>query len=102
MGMSALVVAPASEPAGHALVAAPLAPERVAAAEERKARQVDVDVDRPFTGGGADDAHQPGVQRLAGLGGPLLGLGLDGLRNAERDAREVAVIDVLWCRRRRR
>src|SRR5919112_462077 len=84
-----------SEPAGHAAVAALLATPEGVVAEERDAREVDVDVDRALAGGGPDDVDQPGVERLAGLGRHLLGLALDRLGDAEGDPGQPALLVVL-------
>src|SRR5690242_967961 len=72
------------DPAGHPLVAA-LAAEGIVAAHERDARQVDVDVDGALAGSAPDDVDQPGVERVAGLGGELLGPRLDRLGDPQRD-----------------
>ena len=78
------------------------AAERVVAAEERDAGQVDVDVDRVLAGRGADDVDQPGVERVAGPGRQLLGLGLDRLGDPQRDPGEAALLLGLLGRRRGR
>ena len=79
-----------------------LSAERVVAADEREAGQVDVDVDRVVAGGGADDVDQPGVERVPRPGRELLGLGLDPLGEPQRDPGDAALLLVLDARRRGR
>src|SRR6476469_9327251 len=65
-----------SGPAGQAAVGGLLASPEGVVAEERDAREVDVDVDRAVAGRGPHDVDQPGVEGLAGLRRGVLGLGL--------------------------
>src|SRR5690349_22513287 len=84
-----------SDPAGHAAVAALLASPEGVVAEERDAREVDVDVDRAVAGRGPNDVDQPGVEGLAGLRRGVLGLGLHGLGDPQRDPGQAALLVVL-------
>ena len=66
--------------------------ERVVPAEERDAREVDVDVDGVLAGRGPDHVDQPGVERVPGAGRQLLGPGLDRLGDAQRDPGQAALL----------
>ena len=89
-----------SDPAGHPALSSSAAAvaERVAATEERQARQVDVDVDGGLavtSRRGPHDVDQPGVEGLPGGGRGVLGLALDRLGQPQGDARGAAVVEVL-------